>query len=182
VSRPSDAHLLRHLCSANDPNERADLRHRIREDVALQARVVAWSARLDAPEPAVRWPIPPPGFGHLPLRSAARAMGDGRAHALVFPVPEDAARQVVVLWNTGDGWEPLTPQSEGDVLTPADLPRDSEEHAVLDIVLPEGASQWAVALPRPDEAPDWTADDPWDRFRAAVYRGVVPLQVVHLPG
>jgi hypothetical protein len=109
-------------------------------------------------------------------------MGGDQGHALVFEPPDGAERLVVVLWNRGTGWEVLTPTGPADGLRPGDLPQDGRGRRVIDVVLPEGRSTWAVALPRPEQGPDWAAPEPWTRFRAALFAGEVPVQVVPLSG
>jgi hypothetical protein len=176
----TELELIRHLCGADDPDERADLRERIAEDPRLQAKVAGVEQALAQPLSERRWALPPPGWGGLSLAAEARAMGGDQGHALVFALPDAVERLVVVLWNTGQGWEVLTPTGPDDLLRPAELPQDGRGQCVIDVVLPAGRSTWAVALPRPDQGPDWAAPEPWARFRGALFAGEVPVQVVPL--
>jgi len=171
------ATLWKYLGGGLAPDERSDLEDRLAHDPVLAGRLGELRQALDAlgsPPTPPRWAVPPPAASRFGLSAGDLTMGASTGTTLLFEAPPQPA-WVVVLWDRGEGWELLFPATRAEAVRTDELPTHSDGRHMLDLVLPEGDSGWALLLPE-----DLAWPDPWEGLRDDLFWGKVLVASVDL--
>jgi hypothetical protein len=192
----SDDVIYAYLAQALEPGEVLEVEEELAADPALRARVTALAGPLrdsewvrDPARAPGRFMIPPPG---LALAFQARAVpvqamglsadqlrpGD-RFSVRIGPLADPEALRVAVLFRGTGAWRVMFPASAAEQITAADLPRDAEGMARIDLVAqPElGLQRWAIALAPLDLPVAWEqpVEARWAALERALEAGQLPV-------
>lgn len=191
----NDTTLYADLVGALEPGTAAELRAALAANPAAASRRRRFAEALDALLAEVDPPEWTPALfalgGQLELSTRSHAVMDlsaTRTVPLHLPVEEALLEHhvLVLVQEAGEeAWSVELPRRPEEWLRLAELPRDADGGAVLDLVRGARPRHFAIALLPPEVEIDWDASGPerWAGVRAAIADGRARIGIIEIaPG